>query len=223
MIDPARRLQELPLMVIVVREFDDVALAQAHESGRQHQEVGADGVQRGGQILRWQAQPLEPVHEVGREEHQLEKGDIRSPGVGGDLAQRIVVDEFPDVLLDGGAGAVEAVDPPNDKQQIAPMLETLAQLPEALGAVRELLADNGYFSAANVEHCEQAKIESLIAAGREAHSLPWQERFAQPTPEIASDDPVERMRQRLKTREGRVRATRLASRCPNRSSASSSR
>jgi hypothetical protein len=37
-----------------------------------------------------------------------------------------------------------------DKQQVAPMLEVLAGLPEALGRVEQLLADNGYFSASNV-------------------------------------------------------------------------
>ena len=35
-----------------------------------------------------------------------------------------------------------------DKQQVEPMLKALAGLPEALGSVEQLLADNGYFSAA---------------------------------------------------------------------------
>lgn len=93
----------------------------------------------------------------------------------------------------------------NDKQQVAPMLKALAQLPEELGTVNEALADNGYFSTENVKLCAARGIEPLIAVGREAHHLSWQERFAQPPPEIASDNPVERMRQRLKTREGRAR------------------
>lgn len=93
----------------------------------------------------------------------------------------------------------------NDKEQIAPVLQALAQLPEDLGTVSELLADNGYFSKDNVKGCAQAGIEPLIALGREAHHPGWKERFAEAPPEPASPDPVERMRQRLKTREGRAR------------------
>ncbi len=53
-----------------------------------------------------------------------------------------------------------------DKQQIGPMLKVLAGLPEALGSVEHLLADNGYFSAANVESCVEAKIAPLRDAMR---------------------------------------------------------
>ena len=38
----------------------------------------------------------------------------------------------------------------NDKQQLEPMLGKLEALPERLGAAETLLADAGYFSAANV-------------------------------------------------------------------------
>ncbi|MBI3937829.1 MAG: hypothetical protein HY323_12695 [Betaproteobacteria bacterium] len=81
-----------------------------------------------------------------------------------------------------------------DKQQIALMLDALSQLPQELGAVSELLADSGYCSAENVEHCEKAGIEPLIATGREAHHLPWQERFAEdPPPLPESADALQRM------------------------------
>ena len=42
---------------------------------------------------------------------------------------------------------------PNDKQEIEPALAALEKLPVALGKVKKLLADTGYFSAANVEKC----------------------------------------------------------------------
>jgi transposase len=42
--------------------------------------------------------------------------------------------------------ATEVVQAPNDKQQIQPMLDKVAELPGELGKVDELLADNGYFS-----------------------------------------------------------------------------
>jgi hypothetical protein len=40
------------------------------------------------------------------------------------------------------------------------------RLPEELGCVAQLLADNGYFSAANVAACVTAKIEPLLASFR---------------------------------------------------------
>jgi hypothetical protein len=49
--------------------------------------------------------------------------------------------------------ATDVVQAPNDKQQIAPMLEKIDALPEGLGQVETLLADNGYFSEANVMVC----------------------------------------------------------------------
>jgi transposase len=46
--------------------------------------------------------------------------------------------------------AAQVVQAPNDKQQIEPMLTTIGALPEDLGKPDTLLADNGYFSEANV-------------------------------------------------------------------------
>jgi len=99
--------------------------------------------------------------------------------------------------------AIDVVQMATDKQQLEPMLKELAGLPEALGSVKNLLADNGYFSAANVEHCVNAKVEPLLAAGRDAHHPHWEDRFTEPPPltEPASD--VDRMRHRLKTVQGR--------------------
>ena len=46
--------------------------------------------------------------------------------------------------------ATAVVQAPNDKQQIAPMLEKIDALSEQFGRPETLLADNGYFSEANV-------------------------------------------------------------------------
>jgi transposase len=90
-----------------------------------------------------------------------------------------------------------------DRQQVEPMLEALASLPEELGSVEQVLADNGYFSAANVERCVAAKIEPLLAAGREGHHPHWKDRFTEPPPLAESASALERMKHRLKTRKGR--------------------
>jgi len=92
----------------------------------------------------------------------------------------------------------------NDKQQLAPMLERLGELPQALGGVHTLLADAGYFSEANTQACEAAAIEPLLAAGRESHHLPWQVRFGEPEPLDEAADAVARMRHRLASSAGRA-------------------
>ena len=90
-----------------------------------------------------------------------------------------------------------------DKQQVEPMLEVIARLPGHLGNVEHLLADNGYFSAANVEHCVKAKIEPMFAAGRDRHHPHWQDRFTEPAPLSEPASAVDRMKYRLKTIQGR--------------------
>ena len=92
----------------------------------------------------------------------------------------------------------------NDKQQLEPMLEELTGLPEALGSVKQVLADNGYFSAANVERCVEAKIEPLLAAGRDKHHPNWEDRFTEPPPLNEPASAVDRMKHRLKTIQGRA-------------------
>jgi transposase len=99
--------------------------------------------------------------------------------------------------------AVEVVQAANDKQQLQPMLNKVVALPEALGHADTLLADNGYFSEANVTACAAAAITPLIAMGREVHHPSLNERFADtPTPP-KDPTPLEAMAYRLQTREGK--------------------
>jgi transposase len=101
--------------------------------------------------------------------------------------------------------AVDVVQSPNDKQQIEPMLGKIAELPAELGKVGELLADNGYFSEANVNACAAAGIEPVIAMGRETHHPSLAERFVGDPAAPKDPTPVEAMRHRLQTREGKKR------------------
>ncbi|MCI1047858.1 IS1182 family transposase [Caballeronia zhejiangensis] len=91
----------------------------------------------------------------------------------------------------------------NDKRQVAPMLDVLGALPESLGEPDVLLADAGYFSAANVALCEAANIEPLMAIRRDAHHFPLMERFADDPAPPASPDQIIRMTHQLKTKAGR--------------------
>jgi IS5 family transposase len=104
--------------------------------------------------------------------------------------------------------AYDCVQAANDKQQITPMLEPLRALPQQIGEDKDtpiaLAADTGYFSEANVEACEAAKITPLIAQKRESHSG-WLDRRLAPTPAMP-DTPtaLEKMRHRLATPEGKA-------------------
>jgi len=100
--------------------------------------------------------------------------------------------------------AAEVVQAANDKQQLQPMLNKLAVLPGALGNVETLLADNGYFSAANVTACAAAGIDPLIAMGRQPHYPSLAERFEDTPPPPENPTPVEAMAYRLKTPDGRT-------------------
>ncbi|MFZ3287589.1 MAG: IS1182 family transposase [Telluria sp.] len=92
----------------------------------------------------------------------------------------------------------------NDSQQIAPMLAVLAAQKDQIGVPAQLLADTGYFSAANVNACVANGIEPMIAMKREAHHLPVLERFTEPA-QLADDaDAVAQMAHRLKTKKGRA-------------------
>ena len=100
--------------------------------------------------------------------------------------------------------AADVVQAPNDKQQLEPMLGKIADLPQDLGEVGALLADNGYFSEANVNACAAAGIEPVIATGREVHHPSLDERFAAPPAEPPQPStPLEAMKHRLKTPEGK--------------------
>lgn len=92
----------------------------------------------------------------------------------------------------------------NDSRQIEPMLEVLVRRQEQLGQIDQILADTGYFSAANVAACEDAGIVPMIAMKREQHHLPVLERFTEPPPLPPAANAVAAMGHRLKTRTGRA-------------------
>src|SRR4051812_45362164 len=97
--------------------------------------------------------------------------------------------------------AANVVQAPNDKQQLEAMLGRIDALPEDLGKPETLLADTGYFSAANVTACGAAGIAPLIAPGRQSHHPSLSERFAEAPP--APDNPTPVEAHRLKTPEGK--------------------
>jgi transposase len=91
----------------------------------------------------------------------------------------------------------------NDKQEMNPTLASLNELPEKLGKVGIMLADAGYYSDDNSASCERSGIEPYIPPNRDKHNQPLAERFIDP-PALPEDaEPIDRMRNKLKTVEGR--------------------
>lgn len=99
--------------------------------------------------------------------------------------------------------AQDVVQESNDKRQVAPMVEKLNALPEGLGSAENLLADNGYFSEANVNRCAAAGIAPLISLGRERHHVGWKERFQDAGPATENPTPLQAMAHRLATADGK--------------------
>jgi transposase len=92
----------------------------------------------------------------------------------------------------------------NDQQEIEPALAELAKLPERVGTVERMTADNGYLSKGNVNRLVDARIEPLIAVGRQSHHEALEERLA-PVPDTPqSPDAVTAMKHQLKTPEGKA-------------------
>ena len=93
---------------------------------------------------------------------------------------------------------------PNDKEQVKPMLETLAAQAKRLGKVTGLIADTGFCSETNITACETAGVAPLIAVAKEDHHPDWRERHSEPPPPPENATPLQTMAHRLKTKAGRV-------------------
>ena len=93
---------------------------------------------------------------------------------------------------------------PNDKEQVKPMLETLAAQAKRLGKVTGLIADTGFCSETNITACETAGIAPLIAVAKEDHHPDWRERHSEPPPPPENATPLQTMAHRLKTKAGRA-------------------
>ena len=91
---------------------------------------------------------------------------------------------------------------PNDKQELAPALEELAKLPTELGMAETIIADNGYFSEANVVAAVTEKVSPLLAIGRERYDALKVEDPCEELPDDATA--LDKMRRRLKSKEGRA-------------------
>ena len=142
-------LQELFAVVIVFWQGHNVFASMLGQTGRQNQEIRADGIQSGETPILGKTQALEPVNDVGSKEDGLEKSDVGGPVGGWDLSQRIIVNQFTDVPFDVGSKGIEEINPPGSGLKIGDkdmvdvffILEQL-QLSGFLRIFRDGAADN---------------------------------------------------------------------------------
>jgi hypothetical protein len=85
----------------------------------------------------------------------------------------------------------------NDKQQLVPMIETLAT--QSGDTAHEVLADNGYCSEANLAYVAAHDIDAYIATDRLKHDVPMPP-CRGPLPHGATI--TDRMRRKLRTKRG---------------------
>jgi len=208
----ARREERLKRMAEAKAKIEERAKErhQAEQRGYAEKVARREAQREAGQKPRGR-EPKPPV-EGPRDSDQVNLTDEESrimPAPGGRFEQaynaQAAVDA--DSMLIVATGVTQDT---NDKRQIEPALNRIAALPEALGQAETLLADSGYFSQANVDACAAQDIAALIPPGRNAHHLPWQERFAPDMPAPPSGDPLTRMLWRLKTPSGNARWNRCS-------------
>src|SRR3954453_2935379 len=105
--------------------------------------------------------------------------------------------------------AADVTDETNDKKQVRPMIEQTQQNVAAAGVaekVKEMVADSGFYSEANVAYLEGAEIDPYIATERLKHheEIPAAPRGRCPQGMTAE----QRMARKLRTKRGRERYAR---------------
>jgi len=104
--------------------------------------------------------------------------------------------------------AADVTDETNDKKQVRPMIEQTQQNVAAAGVtekIKEMVADSGFYSEANVEYLKGAEIDPYIATERLKHH----EQIAAPRGRCPKGlTSKQRMARKLRTKKGRERYAR---------------
>jgi hypothetical protein len=202
----ARREKRLAVMATANKKIEARAQERFEREQIEYQEKNdkREGQRKAGKKPRGK-EPVAPTPEP-RDQDQINLTDEESrimPTSGGGFEQcynaQASVDTGTMLVL-----ATHVSQAPNDKKEIVPALQKIAELPAEWGTVDNLLGDTGFFSAANVVACEQAGITPLLASKRDSHHLSPFARFAPDTPAPDTIDPVERMKHQLTTKAGRA-------------------
>ena len=105
--------------------------------------------------------------------------------------------------------AADVTDETNDKKQVQPMIEQTQHNVAVAGVtekVKEMVADSGFYSEANVEYLEGQKIDPFIATERLKHHEKISSSSPRPLPQGMTAK--QRMARKLRTKRGRERYAR---------------
>lgn len=118
------------------------------------------------------------------------------------LNAQVAVNEYQIIV------AADVTDETNDKQQVRPMIEQTQQNVAAVGVmekIKEMVADSGFYSEANVEYLKEEEIDPYIATERLKHH----EQIAAPRGRCPKGlTAKQRMARKLRTKKGRERYAR---------------
>lgn len=92
----------------------------------------------------------------------------------------------------------------NDKQELQPIFNKIAQLPKQLGVVDKVAADNGYKSESNTVFAAEAGIELYVPVGRQKHNNKLDELLSQDPVEPINPTPSEAISHRMLTKVGKA-------------------
>lgn len=92
----------------------------------------------------------------------------------------------------------------NDKQELEPILNKIAELPNQLGVVDRVAADNGYKSESNTVFAAEVGVELYVPAGRQKHNNKLDELLSQDPVEPINPTPSEAISHRMLTKVGKA-------------------
>jgi transposase len=92
----------------------------------------------------------------------------------------------------------------NDKQELEAILNKIAELPDQLGAVDKVAADNGYKSESNTVFAAEVGVELYVPAGRQKHNNKLDELLLQDPKEPINPTPSEAISHRMLTKVGKA-------------------
>ena len=92
----------------------------------------------------------------------------------------------------------------NDKQELRMILNKIAELPDQLGVVDKVAADNGYKSESNTVFAAEAGVELYVPAGRQKHNNKLDELLSQDPKEPINPTPSEAILHRMLTKVGKA-------------------
>lgn len=92
----------------------------------------------------------------------------------------------------------------NDKKELQTIINKIAALPNQLGAVDRVAADNGYKSESNTVFAAEAGVELYVPAGRQKHNNKLDELLSQDPVEPINLTPSEAASHRMLTKAGKA-------------------